>query len=309
MASSSGKRGATINVSLRGYAAHESVRIRWLHGSSWVELKRVTTSSTGSANVDVKVPSWASIGSQKVRGDGIVGRAQTNAFDVTGSSAATSKTPTPTPTKTKTPTPSATVPQASPVITETVPAEIITETPAATETATVEAPTEVPTEVPTEIPTEVPTDISTETPTCIPATVTPMVPVELHQTDGAPSATILFDHDLGSAWLATPPPPEDDPAQIVVDLGGSQMIDKIRWLVSDSNAAAGMIISVSNDGTNWTDIAAPADVSTGDWRELTVGTNWQFVRFKFPNPNNAAQVGGLTEVEVLPPVIDSCGSP
>ncbi|MFL5761147.1 MAG: metallophosphoesterase family protein, partial [Thermomicrobiales bacterium] len=79
-------RGQTIDVSLRGYGAHETVRIRWKRGSSWIQVTQVMTSSTGSANVKVKVPTWATDGQASVRGDGSFGRAQTNAFDVVGGS-------------------------------------------------------------------------------------------------------------------------------------------------------------------------------------------------------------------------------
>jgi parallel beta-helix repeat protein len=106
-------RGQTVDVSLRGFAAHESVRIRWKRGSSWIQVALVTTSSTGSANVDVKVPGWASDGTASVRGDGSIARAQTNAFIVNGSphSAETTPNPTPTPSPTDTPisSPTATV--------------------------------------------------------------------------------------------------------------------------------------------------------------------------------------------------------
>ncbi|MGH2531717.1 MAG: hypothetical protein ACRDJW_05370 [Thermomicrobiales bacterium] len=78
-------RGDTVDVSLRGYKARETVRIRWERDGSWVELARVTTSGTGSANVDVVVPDWAPVGQNSVRGDSTNssgGRAQTNAFSV-----------------------------------------------------------------------------------------------------------------------------------------------------------------------------------------------------------------------------------
>lgn len=78
-------RGQTVNISLRGYVAHESVRIRWQNGSSWEEIARVTTSRTGSANIDVVVPDWVPDGANSVRGDSLIwggGRAQTNAVDV-----------------------------------------------------------------------------------------------------------------------------------------------------------------------------------------------------------------------------------
>jgi hypothetical protein len=63
------------------------VRLRWQQGASWVELTRVTTSSSGSAKVEIPVPSWAPDGPASVRGDALSangGRAQTNAFVVNG---------------------------------------------------------------------------------------------------------------------------------------------------------------------------------------------------------------------------------
>jgi hypothetical protein len=135
-------RGQTVNVSLRGYAARELVRIRWKKGSSWVELARVTTSSTGSANVYIKVPTWAPSGAASVRGDGSFGRAQTNAVIVSGGPflASTVKTPTPTatasPTPAKMPSPTSTpnliVPTASSTIEPIATSEPATATPGVT---------------------------------------------------------------------------------------------------------------------------------------------------------------------------------
>jgi hypothetical protein len=110
--------GELVNISLRGYDKRESVRIRWLRGSSWITLATVTTSNTGSANLDVRVPSWAIAGPQKVRGDGAVGRAQTNAFSVTettiSGAEATEIAPPPTP-----------IPEASPPPPEATPYPIV----------------------------------------------------------------------------------------------------------------------------------------------------------------------------------------
>jgi hypothetical protein len=71
--------GDTVDVSLRGYGKHETVRVRWLVGGHWITVATVTTSNTGSANVDVRVPSTAALGANSVRGDGTVNRQQTNA--------------------------------------------------------------------------------------------------------------------------------------------------------------------------------------------------------------------------------------
>jgi hypothetical protein len=80
-----GVRGQEVNISLRGYAKQEPVRIRWRKpDGSWAELARITTSNTGSANVDVTVPDWAPDGVNSVRGDGTVFRQQTNAVFIQG---------------------------------------------------------------------------------------------------------------------------------------------------------------------------------------------------------------------------------
>jgi hypothetical protein len=156
--------GQTVNVSLRGYAKYETVRIRWKKGTSWVELARVTTSSTGSANVNVKVPTWAPIGANSVRGDGSYGHAQTNAVKVSAGMLTSSeaKTPTPTPAATKTPTPA---PTAIPVT--------ATPTPSPLASPTVEATTPEATATPTEIETATPAPAPDDTATPMPVTETP----------------------------------------------------------------------------------------------------------------------------------------
>jgi hypothetical protein len=141
-------RGRTVNVSLRGYAAREVVRIRWKKGLSWVQLATMTTSSTGSANIDIKVPSWAPDGAASVRGDGTYGRAQTNAVLVSGGSMSASgvKTPTATATATNVPATSTATPSPQPTVTST-------------STATIEATIAAPSETPTPLAT-IPVDAS-----------------------------------------------------------------------------------------------------------------------------------------------------
>jgi hypothetical protein len=168
------KRGQTVNISLRGFAARETVRIRWKKGTSWVEIGRVTTSSTGSANVYLKVPTWAKDGPASVRGDGTYGRAQTNAVMVSGgpyTSSTVKATPSPAPTKTPSPTATprsvpatATASATSPAPTDS-PASIPTEfaTATATPTAVVETSTPEPSPTATDEPTETVVPVATET--------------------------------------------------------------------------------------------------------------------------------------------------
>jgi hypothetical protein len=160
----SAPRGAIVDVSLRGFGRKETVRIRWRRGTGWVELDRIVTSNTGSANVDIEVPSWAPDGPTSVRGDGTSFRAQTNAFSVNGGALQAAEG-----------TPSST-PAASPTA----------ETPTVTTTATVDPTvttvpaTETPTPEPTASPTVTPEPSPTETPTAEP-TATP----EDSESDGA----------------------------------------------------------------------------------------------------------------------------
>lgn len=78
--------GQTVDVSLRGLARQDAVRIRWFDPSlgatgAWVEVATVTTSNTGSANITIPVPEWAPVGANKVRADGTL-NAQTNALQI-----------------------------------------------------------------------------------------------------------------------------------------------------------------------------------------------------------------------------------
>jgi hypothetical protein len=143
MIPSSASRGQTVKISLRGFAQGETVRIRWKKGSSWIELGRVTTSGTGSGELYVPVPSWAPDGTGSVRGDGSVGRAQTNAVYISGGTfkaASTDATPVVIPSPTVSPTSTM---AASPVVepsiepTESVTVEptVMIETPVSTEPA------------------------------------------------------------------------------------------------------------------------------------------------------------------------------
>jgi hypothetical protein len=169
-------RGETVKISLRGYAKREVVRIRWKQGDRWVEIGRVTTSSTGSGQLYIAVPDWVPDGQTSVRGDGSIGRAQTNAVWISGGtlvSLASEPSPTPSPTVTPpsegTPAPEATAP-AEPTQTTTAeptePAPTATATesaePSATMTAT-PAETSTPVETGTALPTESPGGTETAT--------------------------------------------------------------------------------------------------------------------------------------------------
>jgi hypothetical protein len=173
-------RGQTVNISLRGYAAHETVNIRWIKNGSFVKVASVAMSSTGSANVNVKVPAWVPNGYTSVRGDGSFGHAQTNAVTVVGGPFASSTAkpaPTATPAETTTVEPTSTAVPETPTVepTVTVSPTVEPSTPEATETST-PLPTETPEVVPTDA-TDVPTETPAAEPTAVPSE-TPAIPAE-----------------------------------------------------------------------------------------------------------------------------------
>ncbi|MGI8477586.1 MAG: hypothetical protein ACR2OO_14625 [Thermomicrobiales bacterium] len=166
---STAARGASVTFSLRGYAAGETVLIRWWSGSAYRTVGSVTTSSSGSASITHPVPSWAPLGKDTVHGDGPKGKAKLN-LTVTGvtTAARTARTATPTPASTPTAT---AAPAASPTATpEASAAASPSATAAATETPSATAeptgtPTAEPTATETATPESTPTEIAVATET------------------------------------------------------------------------------------------------------------------------------------------------
>jgi hypothetical protein len=144
--------GASMDVSLRGFARGEAVTIRWRPGTSgpWTVIGNGTTSNTGSANIAIIVPNNAFTGTYQLRAETASFNQQTNVVEVNGGlefAPNEEASPSPTPEETITP-------------------EV---TPEVTETPTVEPePTAVPTETPVETPTETPVPVEEPTPTVEP---------------------------------------------------------------------------------------------------------------------------------------------
>jgi hypothetical protein len=79
-------RGQTIDISLRGFARKESIRIRWRKtgSSTWIVLATGTTSNTGSANIRIPVPSYAADGTWQLRAETASFNQQTNVVEILG---------------------------------------------------------------------------------------------------------------------------------------------------------------------------------------------------------------------------------
>jgi subtilisin len=77
----SGIPGSGFEVSLRGFAKHQQVAIKWFNGTSYRKLGTVFTSNTGSANVRYYVPTTYR-GGHKIEADPVSGGSVTISFAV-----------------------------------------------------------------------------------------------------------------------------------------------------------------------------------------------------------------------------------
>ena len=204
-----------------------------------------------------------------------------------------------------------------------------------------EIPTEIPTEVATEILTEVvteePTLAPTEVPTIVPVAVTDTFAqgTAWYAADGDPLTTWYMDvpapiisepaadapvDDTGDLPVdgidGTGDVPTEVPAEIGVepttapedlaleiDLGYVQTVGSVRVQWTETTYAHNAELQTSLDGETWTTIAYPDTYSAipGEWEEIQLGIDTQYIRFLFPNTEQLTLVGGLSEVEVLPP--------
>ncbi len=218
------------------------------------------------------------------------------------------------------------------------PTETPTDTP--TEEPTL-VPTEVPTEIAAEIPTEVvteePTLAPTEIPTIAPVAVTDTFSqgTAWYAADGDPLTTWYMDvpapiisepvaeapvDETGDVPVdgvdGTGDVPTEAPAEVVVeptaepedlalefDLGYVQTVSSVRVQWTETIYAHDAELQTSLDGETWTTVAYPDTYTAipGEWEEIQMGIDTQYIRFLFPNTEQLTLVGGLSEVEVLPP--------
>jgi len=207
------------------------------------------------------------------------------------------------------------------------------------ELATAEPPTEVPTEEPPteeppteEPPTEepIPTiealpvaaavdwvgdgsawvvvddDPTTAWYTVAPAAVEPAPVVE----EPAP-ALVGEGTPEGEAAFAEELPVEDVPTEPIevyvgVDLGDVYDIGTVRWLwaeLGEDDAPDYVEVEISVDGEEWLPVLYPDQATelAGEWQEGAVYAPARYVRFLYPDPTPGTLLGGLAELEVLPP--------
>jgi hypothetical protein len=121
------------------------------------------------------------------------------------------------------------------------------------------------------------------------------------RTANATSAVAAIDGDPATSWGTTAGAPPRS-ASLVIDLGQELPVGFIRWLVAADGFTGALRIDVSADRREWSTVATvePGDPAT--WSEFsTPGVTARYVRFFVTNPEQLPAVGGLAEVEVLPP--------
>lgn len=89
---------------------------------------------------------------------------------------------------------------------------------------------------------------------------------------------------------------------VAYDLGDAAPIGEIRWKFSKLGLADRFVIQAAPDGIHWTTIATASNATrTNSWNTLRTTVEARYVRFLFTNPNGDSQLGGLSEVRILPP--------
>jgi hypothetical protein len=312
-----GAAGELIRTYFYGYSPGNGIEIRWYEGTSYEILGNVTIADNGRATKLVRIPLDTSEGEHVIRGKVIgISRSATDKFNVTSVGIASEGTPVPTATTvpTGTPTTEAGSPTATwePTVLPTIELTATTEptlTPTSTSTLT---STPEPTTGETPTPTAAPVESET------PAGPTPYPVAQTSRSESTVPGTAAIDGDPITAWQTAD---GEDPGQVAVltlDLGQPAPIGMVRLLPGQSGLMGSATIETSSDGTNWSYFAEPDANSVKDdgWIVVEASSGAteatpipisnalitaQYVRIVFVNDGDDAVLGGLAEIEVMPP--------
>jgi hypothetical protein len=110
------------------------------------------------------------------------------------------------------------------------------------------------------------------------------------------------DNMVNTVWKTKPG--QDGPpsgAWVWVDLGSRKPIGTIRWVFGEAGIGDYFEIEGSNNLLTWEYITKRNGKPVGIWQEKTLSKNYRYVRFRFANPNGDPVLGGLGEIQLLPP--------
>lgn len=133
-----------------------------------------------------------------------------------------------------------------------------------------------------------------------PAGPRPYPIVRVLRTEGSSNGQMLVDGDPSTVWVTKG---DDFPqiASFALDLDSVMPVGDVRWLGAPEQLMGRLLVHLSNDGQEWTEVVLDSVTADGDWTVLTVDTEARFIRFVFLNEDQVPQLGGIAEIEVWPP--------
>ncbi len=127
----------------------------------------------------------------------------------------------------------------------------------------------------------------------------PIPIVRIQRSEGSSAGQVLVDQDPATVWT-TDGSAVVPLAAFIADLDEPQYVSLVRWQVGPEGLAGTLHVSVSTDNENWTDLTIDNIASPGEWQELAVDMNVQYIRFVFVNDDGLPTVGGIAEIEIWP---------
>jgi F5/8 type C domain len=119
------------------------------------------------------------------------------------------------------------------------------------------------------------------------------------RTANSGDSRAAYDGDPSTVW-ATDGQAAPRRADVWFDLGEERAIGSVRWLPSDWAEGSTLSIEVSNDRRSWDEVAKVEPGTPGEWQSIPIGLTARYVRLRFDNPDHAAVIGFVAEVEFLP---------
>ena len=198
------------------------------------------------------------------------------------------------------------------------PEPILTETPVPVETAT-ETATETPKEVATGTPADLdqlaPPETSpvgerpSETATPEPTGPTPYPVIQTSRSASTVSGTFAVDNDPSTVWGTDANAHPGRTAHLTLDFGQPVDVAQVRIQPGPDGLRGTATIETSNDGKSWNyyadvDPTQPDEngrLTINPGKDVPVPVAARYVRIVFVSPTEGQPLGGISEIEVLPP--------
>jgi hypothetical protein len=121
------------------------------------------------------------------------------------------------------------------------------------------------------------------------------------------AGTLAIDGDPTTIWQTAAGQDPGRVAVLTLDLGQPVAIDRVRLLNGPAGLAGTITIETSNDGVTWSYFGVPGSGDARAWAEVTRDSalaepvSARYVRIVCVTTGTDTTLGGIAEVEVLPP--------